>query len=225
MAYDLLGRSIGGSADAERQANAMINMAYADLVDRCTWISLISEAEVSVGVDQEWVSMPSGAAPGEVLSMGWWRETTKAVTPVYPRRIEARDSITLLDEEGGADDEAVRGIPSAYDLQGEQIRLAPVPEEAGRLIVQYRAQTVLNDDDDIPLVDGYLMVRHLQHQRLMTAEAFGEADRVAASMELRIKMLRGHQHLGEAVVPGDIIGGGRQGASPIPNWDRSPTER
>lgn len=220
-------------------ANVCIDQALAKVLEDASWVRADREAEVSLGIDQEWIDYPTGATPGNVFQIGVWLEDEKQYIPMERRFQSVSHNTDPLNVLGGADDEAARAQPEQWEESADSstgrpmMKVWPAADKAYTLLVRFRVSPSPSDTEPIFWVDGALVASYA----LMLFNLDRNPDKsrfYSAEYERSLRNLRAMQHTGQGIaVAGHhmVIGKDRRGQGlpnvrgPIPNWDTRPTIR
>ena len=210
-------------AESEDQANELLRAAALHIESMYEWpVARTEDVTLSLGVDQRFVTRPTGCAVGSVVEFAVWDADEQRYFPLRRGRIDVRYDNDPTAAAGGDDAEDDRGRPRIYE-ELEQIEVWPRPDKVYETKLIFNLQTSLDNENDLPLVDSELIILWALADYY---ENMGE-DRLAQSQrqkfQVRYGAIRNTVHAREILKMGSSHRNAYEGRRLRPNYDTRPS--
>lgn len=172
---DIIKYDLEGSAASDAELNALLNEAY---IQTC-WDCRMPVATKTVSVTQYTERVP---APVQRVFEVHWRRGSGEIHKLFPYAGAVGDLATQV------------GTPIAYVHEGYSIRLIPIPDADGTLMMSGVDAPEMNNDTDTPALPAHLHTAIVYYAASRWAERYGHQKSVYFMQRYR-ELCRTGEHL------------------------------
>lgn len=219
-----------GQVDSEAQAiqtgdqyNVFINLAARKVAMDRHWQASETRTTLIIGAAQNNLSYPPGVSCGGISDVSVWDPIGNEYCKVHARRIPNRMDQDQEQIIGGETFTAVQGRPRLYDQRSPNWFVWPFTDQSYKLRVTGTLSPLLNDDADLSVVDGGLIVLYGTFLAFCAQNEVIQQQVYKGLYDEALIDLTARESSGEDVITDRSCDMSDDLCLRFPNWDTSPT--